>query len=109
MLFGNATETDKANVEKLGQSLKKMAKIKSTTVLENSDDKPPALSALAGTLEVMVPMAGVVDVEKELTRLDKELERMKTEQVRISAKLANQNFVDRSPQAVVDKEKLKLE
>ena len=57
----------------------------------------------------MVPMAGVVDVEKELTRLDKELERMKTEQVRISAKLANQNFVDRSPQAVVDKEKLKLE
>ena len=109
VLFGNATETDKANVEKLGQSLEKMAKLKRTTVLGNSDDRPPALSALAGTLEVMVPMAGVVDIEKELTRLDKELERMKTEQVRIAAKLGNQNFVDRAPQAVVDKEKLKLE
>jgi valyl-tRNA synthetase len=109
VLFGNATETDKANVEKLGQSLEKMAKIKHTTMLENSDERPPALSALAGTLEVMVPMAGVVDIEKELTRLDKELERMKTEQARIATKLGNQNFVDRAPQAVVDKEKLKLE
>ena len=56
----------------------------------------------------MVPMAGVVDVGKELARLDKELERMRADQARTSAKLENKNFVDRAPEAVVAKEKQKL-
>jgi len=66
------------------------------------------LSALAGTLEVMVPMAGVIDINNELSRLDKELERMTADQARTFAKLANKNFVDRAPEAVVAKEKMKL-
>ena len=53
-------------------------------------------------------MAGVVDTEKELSRLAKELERMMADQARTAAKLANKNFVDRAPEAVVVKEQLKL-
>ena len=109
VLLGNATADDAANLEKHFPSLEKLAKVKSAKVLKASDEQPPALTALAGTLEVMVPMAGVVDVEKELSRLDKELERMMADQARTTAKLANKNFVDRAPEAVVAKEKQKLD
>ena len=109
VLLGNATTDDEACLNKHRQSLEKLAKVKSVQVLRSSDEQPPALSALAGALEVMVPMAGVVDIDKELSRLDKELERMKADQARTSAKLTNQNFIGRAPEAVVAKEKLKLQ
>ncbi len=109
VLLGNATPNDEANLERHRQSLEKLAKVASARVLKASEEQPPALTALAGTLEVMVPMAGVVDIDKELSRLDKELDRLLADQARTSAKLANKNFVDRAPEAVVTKEKQKLE
>ena len=109
VLLGNATSRDAANLEKHLPSLQKLAKVGSAKVLTETDEEPPVLSALAGTLEVMVPMAGVIDINNELSRLDKELERMTADQARTFAKLANKNFVDRAPEAVVAKEKMKLE
>jgi valyl-tRNA synthetase len=56
----------------------------------------------------MVPMAGVIDVDKELGRLAKELDRLIAEQRRLAGKLSNDNFVARAPADVVDKERAKL-
>ena len=108
MLVGNATPTDIDRISRHKQSLEKLAKIKIITVLSVNDEQPPALSALAGTLEIMVPLAGVVDIDKELGRLDKELERLATEKVRLAGKLSNENFVARAPADVVAKERAKL-
>ena len=108
MLVGNATPVDIDRLSRHKQSLEKLAKIKTITVLSASDEQPPALSALAGTLEIMVPLEGVVDVDKELGRLDKELERLATEKVRLAGKLSNENFVARAPADVVAKERAKL-
>ena len=108
MLVGNATPTDIDRISRHKQSLEKLAKTKTITVLSASDEQPPALSALAGTLEIMVPLAGVVDIDKELARLDKELERLATEKVRLAGKLSNENFVARAPADVVAKERAKL-
>ncbi|MDA8754454.1 valine--tRNA ligase [Luminiphilus sp.] len=108
MLVGNATPTDIDRISRHKQSLEKLAKIKTITVLSANDEQPPALSALAGTLEIMVPLAGVVDIDKELGRLDKELERLATEKVRLAGKLSNENFVARAPADVVAKERAKL-
>ena len=49
-------------------------------------------------------MAGVIDVDKELARLAKELDRLTAEQGRLAGKLSNDNFVARAPADVVDKE-----
>ena len=53
-------------------------------------------------------MAGVIDVDKELGRLAKELDRLIAEQRRLAGKLSNDNFVARAPADVVDKERAKL-
>jgi valyl-tRNA synthetase len=108
LILGNTVTEDSARVTRHTQALAKLAKVASITIAKPGEEQPPTLSALAGTIEVMVPMAGVIDVDKELARLAKELDRLTEEQGRLKGKLSNDNFVARAPADVVDKERAKL-
>jgi len=67
-----------------------------------------AMSLLAGSVEIYLPLAGMLDIGKELGRLDKEIALAQQEIVRIQAKLANENFVARAKPEVVAKERERL-
>jgi valyl-tRNA synthetase len=67
-----------------------------------------AMSLLAGNVEIYLPLAGMLDIAKELERLDKEIAQAQQEQGRLQGKLANQNFVTRAKPEVVAKEREKL-
>lgn len=73
-------------------------------------DEEPPLSAtqLVGDMEVLVPMAGLIDVAAEVARLTKELDKATKEVTRLQAKLGNDKFVSNAPADVVEKEKAKL-
>ena len=58
-------------------------------------------------LKVMVPMADLIDVDAERTRLTKAIDTGEKDLRRVEAKLANENFVTKAPPAVVDKERNK--
>ena len=88
--------------------LKKLAKLSSITLLAAGDEAPLSATALVGELEVLVPMAGLIDKTAELARLDKEIQRLEGEVKRIGGKLGNAGFVDKAPPAVIDKERGKL-
>ncbi|MGL4735556.1 MAG: hypothetical protein ACRCWB_10865, partial [Enterovibrio sp.] len=57
---------------------------------------------------LLLPMAGLIDKEAELARLEKEIGKIHGEIARIDGKLSNQAFVAKAPQAVVDVERDKL-
>ncbi|KJU77460.1 hypothetical protein N619_14950 [Ectopseudomonas oleovorans] len=59
-------------------------------------------------MEVLVPMAGLIDKDAELARLDKEIGRLQGEVQRVGGKLSNQGFVAKAPAEVLDKERAKL-
>lgn len=59
-------------------------------------------------MQVLVPMAGLIDKDAELARLDKEIVRLDGEVKRVGGKLANQGFVAKAPAEVLDKERAKL-
>jgi valyl-tRNA synthetase len=67
-----------------------------------------AMSLLAGNVEIYLPLAGMLDITKELERMDKEIAQTQQEQGRLQGKLANQNFVTRAKPEVVAKEREKL-
>ncbi|MCG8311841.1 MAG: hypothetical protein MI976_01380, partial [Pseudomonadales bacterium] len=54
-------------------------------------------------------MAGLIDVEAEVARLNKEIDKLSNEVSRVEKKLSNPNFVDKAPAEVVAKEKTKME
>jgi valyl-tRNA synthetase len=107
-LFKKATESDIKRLNKLKLLLSSLAKLSAVECLDEKDDVPLSATALAGNLEVLIPMAGLIDKEAELARLSKEISRIEIDVEKISTKLSNQNFVSRAPQQVVQKEQEKL-
>ena len=108
LILGNTVAEDGPRVTRHTQALAKLAKVANIAIAKPGEEQPPTLSALAGSIEVMVPMAGVIDVDKELARLDRELDRLAAERGRLAGKLSNDNFVVRAPIDVVEKERAKL-
>lgn len=108
VMFRNGSESDKSRLEANKTFLSKLAKLESIQWLETGDEAPMSATALAGDMEILIPMAGLIDVEQELARLDKEAEKLEKDLQRISGKLNNPNFTDKAPEAVVEKERGKL-
>ncbi|MCG3722269.1 valine--tRNA ligase [Vibrio cincinnatiensis] len=86
-----------------------LAKLESVRVLAAGETVPACATALVGKSELMIPMAGLIDKEAELERLSKEIAKTEGEIKRIEGKLGNQGFVAKAPEAVVAKEREKLE
>ena len=107
ILIRNATEADRSRLERNAPLLQKLAKLASITLIEAADETPAALSALYEHLEILVPMAGIIDVEAETSRLNKDLQKHRKELERLQQKLANPNFTDRAPPEVVENERVK--
>ena len=62
-----------------------------------SAPKASAKAVLGGGSEVAIPLEGLIDFELERRRLQNQLSKLSGEQERLSAQLANQNFVERAP------------
>ena len=71
---------------------------------------PPdkAMSAVVTGAEIFLPLAGLIDLEQELKRLQKEVDTLHFEVERIEKKLNNQGFVAKAPAKVIEEEKAKL-
>ena len=65
-------------------------------------------SAVIENVEIYIPLADLIDFEKEMERLQKELEKLQSEIKRAEGKLKNKSFVDKAPEQVVAAEKEKL-
>jgi valyl-tRNA synthetase len=66
-------------------------------------------SAVVGDVEIYVPLAGLVDVEAERTRVQKEIDKLEKLIAGLEKKLGNDGFLQKAPPAVVDKERARLQ
>jgi valyl-tRNA synthetase len=107
ILLQGGSDADRALAQVAESLLKRLAKVDRIDWLADGAEPPPNALALVGELRVMVPLAGLIDVAAERARLAKEVEKKSQELNRIEAKLANENFVAKAPQAVVEKERAK--
>ena len=107
MARGDATA--KRRLEENRQFLSKLANLESITWLDDLADAPMCATALAGDLEILVPMAGLIDVDAELARLDREIDKIGIETKKLTGKLSNPKFADNAPAEVVAKERQRLE
>jgi len=66
-----------------------------------------AMSAVVTGAEIYLPLEGLIDFEKEIERLEKELEKWNQEVDRVKKKLANEGFVKKAPKEIVEEERKK--
>ncbi len=108
VLLKNVSEEDQRRLSNNEQFLLTLAKLDSITLLADNEQGPASASAVIGELTVLIPMAGLIDKEAELARLDKAMDKLEKDAARTRGKLSNENFVGKAPAAVIEKEKTKL-
>ena len=101
---GNALDHERLDRNML--FLKTLGRLDSiTTVIE----APESATTLVGSMEILIPLAGLIDKDAELTRLAREIDKINKDIERIEAKLANPAFADKAPAEIVGREREKLE
>ncbi|MGB0834598.1 MAG: valine--tRNA ligase [Psychrobium sp.] len=108
VLLKNLNDEDKRRLDDNSAFLQALAKIESFDVLADDAEAPASATALVGTMEILIPMAGLIDKDAELTRINKALEKIQKDLDRTSGKLNNERFVSKAPADVIAKEREKL-
>ena len=86
----------------------KLASASEVEIVSSYEDEG-AVSIVTDAATIYIPMADMVDMEKEKARLSAELAKMESEIARAESKLGNEGFVAKAPAAVVEAERSKLE
>lgn len=105
VLIKNGSADDQQRLNANQQFLRKLAALESITWLSPEATAPMSATALVGQMEILVPMAGLIDKEAEIARLTKESARLEQDIAKTEGKLANAAFVDKAPAEVVEKER----
>ncbi|MCE8043818.1 MAG: valine--tRNA ligase [Billgrantia sp.] len=108
VLLTKGSATDRERLEANRLFLAKLAKLESATWLDDPSQAPLSATQLVGDMEVLVPMADLIDKDAELARLAKEIDKQDKLIGGIEKKLSNESFVAKAPEAVVEKERGKL-
>ena len=89
--------------------LERLASVSSLETRQSKEGIPStAVTAVFGGGEIYIPLEDLIDIAKELERLDKEKTRLDGEIKRLNGKLSNESFVSKAPAAVVEQERAKL-
>jgi valyl-tRNA synthetase len=75
---------------------------------DNLPNKEECLTAVVKGSSIYLPLIEAIDIDAEIDRLSKEEKRLVSEVKRASGKLANEKFVSKAPEKLVNEEKLKL-
>ena len=105
VLLRNGGNEDRRRLEQNRMFLIKLAKLADITYLANSDEAPMCATQLHGDVEILVPLAGLIDKAAEGARLEKEIAKLEKNLAGINGKLSNAKFVDNAPKEIVDTER----
>jgi valyl-tRNA synthetase len=82
-------------------SIKRLARVAEITMHDTLPEIPNASRGVVGGVDLLVPLEGLIDVEKEIARIRKEIAKREGEAQGLAGRLGNASFVDRAPAEVV--------
>ena len=106
-LYVRGPELESTTIEKNINLLNRLAKIDHIKTGANIKKPNQSATAIMKNIELFIPLKGLIDLNEEIARLEKQIEDMNGRLNAINRKLDNQNFIDRAPQQVIDHEKNK--
>jgi len=109
VLFQGGDAADRERAQNFESALVTLARTHSLEWVGGDFDSAQCAVSLVGQLRVLIPLKGLVDVEEELARLNRQLKKESAELKKSEGKLGNRRFVDNAPEAVVAQERERLE
>ena len=106
VILKDSQASDITRLEQNRDFLSRLANLDTIEILMS--DAPAAATALVGKMEILIPLEGLIDKDAEVQRLNKEIAKLDKVIKQSAGKLANENYVAKAPEAVVQKERDKL-
>ncbi|MFB7158110.1 valine--tRNA ligase [Lysinibacillus sp. NPDC056232] len=88
--------------------LEKFCNPETLTIGESLEAPGQSMTAVVTGAELFLPLVGLINLEEEIARLEKELEKWAKEVKLVTGKLSNEKFVSKAPEALVNAEREKL-
>ena len=86
-----------------------LAKVGNVTWLGKDDTAPESATALVGEMQILIPLAGLIDKDAEIARLTKEIEKLQKNLGGLEGRLNNPAFADKAPPAVLEQTRKQAE
>jgi valyl-tRNA synthetase len=109
LIIQGANATTQADNEKYVLIIKQLARVESIEYKAKDAAVPACATTILADIQLHIPLAGLIDMQGEIERLQKEVDKYDQEIARFEAKLSNPQFADKAPAQVVEKEREKLQ
>ncbi len=100
---------DQDLIEKYSVILIKLNKINQITFIESHENPPKSATAIINNFELFIPLIGLINIDAEMLRLEKEIAKLDKNITLAENKLNNNTFIQKAPIDIIDKEKDKLQ
>ncbi|MDY0016440.1 MAG: valine--tRNA ligase [Candidatus Delongbacteria bacterium] len=101
-------KTENEDLKKFTSVIMFLAKIEDIVFDKNADKPKLSASEMVNGIELFIPLEGIIDLGAEREKIEKEIARLEGINTGINKKLSNEQFVSNAPEAVISKEKEKL-
>jgi len=108
LLIKNANPHERNLFKKYLGTITVLCKLSSTHFIDKKETAALSASAVVGEIELLIPMADLINKDSELQRLSKELAKLEKDIALAEGKLNNKQFTDRAPEEIIVKEREKL-
>ncbi|HEX7342134.1 MAG TPA: valine--tRNA ligase [Rhodanobacteraceae bacterium] len=108
LLLADGDASDRQRADTFAPSLAFLGRLSSQNWLQASADEPAAAASVVGQMRVLIPLAGLIDLDAEKARLTREIKRIEGEIKKCEGKLGNARFVDNAPAEVVAQERQRM-
>jgi valyl-tRNA synthetase len=108
LLLAGGNNSDRRRIEKFSAQIGFLARSDAPRWLAESEAEPASAAAIVEQLRLLIPLAGLIDLDAERKRIEKEIVRVQGEIEKCNAKLARDSFVASAPAAVVEQERKRL-
>lgn len=80
-----------------------LAKVENLTITDSlTDEVSKAIASVVGTIQILIPLEGIIDIEKLTAKLEKKLSKIEGEVKSLEGRLNNPNFVNKAPNDIIE-------
>ncbi|MBI3600029.1 MAG: class I tRNA ligase family protein, partial [Nitrospinae bacterium] len=96
-------------IQKQNLYISELARLQSLNAIKNGKEPKLSATAVVEDIEIFVLLEGVIDIQEEKNRLDRELKKINSDVAFLNKRLSNEDFISRAPKEVIEKDKEKYE
>jgi valyl-tRNA synthetase len=92
-------------IQRQNSYISELSRLRNLSVIKNGKEPKMAIASIVEDIEIFVLLEGVIDIQEEKNRLNRELKKVNSDIIFLSKRLSNQDFIARAPKEVIEKDR----